>query len=154
MKHIIYLITIAFLIQSCEPQNSNDNCTGATSVIIDGINQDINLGPNCHLPSSSQLKIMDGEVFSLLISISSYCDDLVTDYIIMYSSFDQHSFGNYNCSHTGTNYNYSGGGSHVLTDIDYDNGMVSGTFVIQGAGIKPTIEVEFEDLPIIITFYN
>ena len=42
MKHIIYLFTISFLIQSCEPQNSNDNCTGATSVIIDGINQDIN----------------------------------------------------------------------------------------------------------------
>jgi hypothetical protein len=160
MKHIIYLITIAFLIQSCEPQNSNDNCTGATSVIIDGINQDINFGPNCNSANGSQLQIINGEVNAVGLLLFSYCDDLLLDYSISYSnsgysSLDggQHMYGNVNCSNTlGTNYIY-GNGSHELTDIDYDNSMVSGTFVIQGTGVSPSIEVEFEDWPVIITIY-
>jgi hypothetical protein len=165
MKHLIYLFTISFLIQSCEPQNSNDNCTGATSVIINGINQDINFYPDCNFNNQSQLQIMNSggqEYVSVIITIQSFCDNLLTDYIIVYgnegySSLDggQQTYGNVNCSMTlGTTYNYSGGGSHELTDIDYDNSMVSGTFVIQGTGVKPTIEVEFEDLPIVITFLN
>jgi len=160
MKHLIYLFSISFLIQSCEPENSNDNCTGATSVIIDGINQDINFGPNCFGSSQSNLSIINGEAQVIGIALMSYCNDLLVDYTISYgnsgySSLDggQHMYVNYNCNSTGANYNYFGGGSHELTDIDYDNGMVSGTFVIQGTGGKPTIEVEFEDLPISITIY-
>jgi hypothetical protein len=89
MKHLIYLFTISFLIQSCEPQNSNDNCTGATSVIINGINQDINFYPDCNFNNQSQLQIMNSggqEYVSVIITIQSFCDNLLTDYIIVYGN--------------------------------------------------------------------
>jgi hypothetical protein len=160
MKKLLYtLLAVSIIFSACEQEdsqpNSNNNSSssacGNVTMIIDGTSR--GYSPTPSLCNTSLVSTINGQINTISLALNSTCNNGSSDYSISVSTLDgnnlyESTFYDSNCSASPNAASYlgTGGGTVDISNIDYSNKKISGTFFLYGQG-KPSIECTFSNVP-------
>ena len=153
---MLILLCLPLIFSSCQEDDPTPNSTfGTVSMIIDGENRGYSPLPSSSV--TSQVSTFNGQLNLIALSFSSVCANNYSDYTLGCTATDLNSLYegtlfDSNCSSSLSGFSYLGGisngGTVNISNIDYSNKKISGTFSLYGNSVgRPSVECTFSNVP-------